>query len=98
MNVQNKDWLSNLASRVPLEQILRYALIFIIILNPASVFVKKLCIPLWGVPVIKYSGGLEHFNPTCRWQVGQFRLDGIASLRFAFGKSAASPHARTKPK
>ena len=54
-------------------------------------------IPLWGVPVIKIQrGGLEHFNPTCRWQVGQFRLDGIASLRFAFGKSAASPHARTK--
>ena len=48
LNVQNKDWLSNLASRVPLEQILRYALIFIIILDPASVFVKKLCIYVSG--------------------------------------------------
>lgn len=42
LNVQNRLWLSDLASTVPLEQILRYALIFIIILDPASVFVKKL--------------------------------------------------------
>ena len=39
--------------------------------------------------------GLEKFNPTCQWLVGQFRLDGIASLRFAFGKSATSPISRT---
>ena len=40
-------------------------------------------------------GGLEYLNPTCQWQVGQFRLDGIASIRFATGKSAPSPLSRT---
>lgn len=44
LNIQIKDWLSGSALLIPLEQILRYALIFIVILNPASVFVKKLSI------------------------------------------------------
>lgn len=55
---------------------------------------KKLGYPL-GYPSFLIQVGLERFNPTCRWQVGQFRLDGIASLRFAFGKSATSPISRT---
>ncbi len=42
LNGHNKSWISDLASLISLEQILRYALIFIVILNPASVFVKKL--------------------------------------------------------
>lgn len=48
INGQNKDWICDLASLIPLEQILRYALIFIIILDPASVFVKKLSIYVSG--------------------------------------------------
>ncbi len=39
---QTRDWLINLASMIPIEQVLRYVLIFVIILDPASVFVKKL--------------------------------------------------------
>lgn len=42
LNVHNRSWLSILASNAPLEQILRYVLIFTIILDPASIFVKKL--------------------------------------------------------
>lgn len=42
LNEQVKDRLTALASAVPAEQILRYAVLFIIILEPASVFVKKL--------------------------------------------------------
>lgn len=42
LNGQNKGWISDLALRIPLEQVLRYALIFLTILDPASVFVKKL--------------------------------------------------------
>lgn len=42
LNKHNTLWLTDLASRYPAEKILRYALIFIIILDPASVFVKKL--------------------------------------------------------
>lgn len=48
LNEQTRCWLTNLASTVPVEQILRYALIFIIILDPASVFVKKLSIYVAG--------------------------------------------------
>lgn len=48
LNAQNRDWLSHLSSAVPMEQILRYVLIFIIILDPASVFVKKLSIYVSG--------------------------------------------------
>lgn len=42
LNGQIRNWLTDLASTVPLEQILRYVLIFILILDPAAVFVKKL--------------------------------------------------------
>lgn len=62
MNSQNRDWLSNLASTVPLEQILRYVLIFIIILDPASVFVKKLSIYV--------SGGANNGSPKKEPPVG----------------------------
>lgn len=48
LNEQTRSWLTDLASTVPVEQILRYALIFIIILDPASVFVKKLSIYVSG--------------------------------------------------
>lgn len=48
LNEQIQNWLTNLASAAPVEQILRYALIFIIILDPASVFVKKLSIYVSG--------------------------------------------------
>lgn len=48
LNAQNRAWLSDLASNAPLEQILRYALIFITILDPASVFVKKLSVYVSG--------------------------------------------------
>lgn len=48
LNEQVKSWLTDLASAAPVEQILRYALIFIIILDPASVFVKKLSIYVSG--------------------------------------------------
>lgn len=48
LNEQVKNWLTTLASAVPVEQLLRYALIFIIILDPASVFVKKLSIYVSG--------------------------------------------------
>ena len=41
--------------------------------------------------------GFEQSNPTVRWTVGHRRLDGDASLRFACGKSAASPF-RCPPK
>ncbi len=54
----------------------------------------KYRLPLTGRPIFLCSMGLEKFNPTCRGQVGQFQLDGIASLRFAFGKSATSPISR----
>lgn len=42
LNTQNNRWLSELASGAPVEQILRYVLLFAIVLDPASVFVKKL--------------------------------------------------------
>lgn len=48
LNEQAKNWLTDLASAAPVEHILRYALIFIIILDPASVFVKKLSIYVSG--------------------------------------------------
>lgn len=48
LNEQTRSWLTNLASKSPVEQILRYVLIFIIILDPASVFVKKLSIYVSG--------------------------------------------------
>lgn len=48
LNEQARSWLVDLASTGPVEQILRYALIFIIILDPASVFVKKLSIYVSG--------------------------------------------------
>lgn len=48
LNTQNKGWLSDLALLIPLELVLRYALLFIIILNPASVFTKKLSIYVSG--------------------------------------------------
>lgn len=48
LNMQYRGWFSALALKLPLEQILRYALIFIIILDPASVFVKKLSIYVSG--------------------------------------------------
>lgn len=48
LNERAKYWLADLASTVSVEQILRYALIFIIILDPASVFVKKLSIYVSG--------------------------------------------------
>ena len=48
LNEQSRSWLTDLASTVPVEQILRYILIFIIIFDPASVFVKKLSIYVSG--------------------------------------------------
>lgn len=48
LNGQTRSWLTDLESTVPLEQILRYVLIFIIIFDPASVFVKKLSIYVSG--------------------------------------------------
>lgn len=48
LNEQTRSWLTDLVLPVPVEQILRYALIFIIILDPASVFVKKLTIYVSG--------------------------------------------------
>lgn len=48
LNEQTRSWLIDMASVAPVEQILRYALIFIIILDPASVFVKKLSIYVSG--------------------------------------------------
>lgn len=48
LNEQVKNWLTDLAAAAPVEQTLRYALIFIIILDPASVFVKKLSIYVSG--------------------------------------------------
>ena len=48
LNDQARSWLMDLAAAVPVEQILRYAMIFIIILDPASVFVKKLSIYVSG--------------------------------------------------
>lgn len=48
LNEQTRCWLTDLASTAPVEQILRYALIFIIIFDPASVFVKKLSIYVAG--------------------------------------------------
>lgn len=44
LNGHEQSWLTDLALPVPTEQLLRYILIFIIILDPASVFVKKLTI------------------------------------------------------
>lgn len=48
LNEQTRSWLTDLASSVPVEHILRYVLIFTIILDPASVFVKKLSIYISG--------------------------------------------------
>lgn len=48
LNEQTRSWLTDLTSTVHVEQILRYVLIFIIILDPASVFVKKLSIYVSG--------------------------------------------------
>lgn len=48
LNEQTRGWLTNMASAAPVEQILRYVLIFIIILDPASVFVKKLSVYVSG--------------------------------------------------
>lgn len=48
LNEQTRSWLADLAVTVPIERILRYVLIFIIILDPASVFVKKLSIYVSG--------------------------------------------------
>lgn len=42
LNIQVRSWVVMLSQYCPLEKILRYALIFIVILDPASVFVKKL--------------------------------------------------------
>ena len=47
-NEHVRSWLSVFASTYPVEQILRYVLIFIIILDPASVFVKKLSLYISG--------------------------------------------------
>lgn len=48
LDEQTRNWLTDLALTFPVEQILRYSLIFIIILDPASVFVKKLSIYVTG--------------------------------------------------
>ena len=48
LNEQTRSWLTDLASTVPVEQILRHILLFIIVLDPASVFVKKLSIYISG--------------------------------------------------
>lgn len=48
LNNQTSSWLSNIALHFPLESTIRYALIFIIIMDPASVFVKKLSIYVSG--------------------------------------------------
>lgn len=48
LNEQTRNWLTDLTAAVPVEQILRYVLIFVIILDPASVFVKKLSIYVSG--------------------------------------------------
>ena len=48
LDEQTRSWLTDLALTFPVEQTLRYALIFIIILDPASVFVKKLSIYVTG--------------------------------------------------
>lgn len=48
LNGQTRSWLTDLTADVPVEQILRYALIFIIIFDPASIFVKKLSIYVSG--------------------------------------------------
>ena len=48
LNEQTQSWLTDLTATVPVEQTLRYILIFIIILDPTSVFVKKLSIYVSG--------------------------------------------------
>ena len=48
LDEQTRNWLTDLALTFPVEQILRYSLIFIIILDPASVYVKKLSIYVTG--------------------------------------------------
>lgn len=48
LNEHTRSWLTDLALAVPVEHVLRYVLIFIIILDPASVFVKKLSIYVSG--------------------------------------------------
>lgn len=47
-NGENNGWFADLAAVVPLEQILRYVLIFTVLLDPAAVFVKKLSIYVSG--------------------------------------------------
>lgn len=71
LNEQTREWLTDLAATAPVEQIMRYVLIFIIILDPASVFVKKLSIYISGgtnncghkkePPVGSVIGKLERF-------------------------------------
>ena len=48
LNEQLQSWLVDLAQIASVEQILRHSLIYIIILEPASVFVKKLSVYVSG--------------------------------------------------
>lgn len=67
LNSTATDWVSTIAAVIPLETILRRILIFTVILDPASVFVKKLTIYVSGTtnakteepPVGRIIGKLE---------------------------------------
>ncbi len=48
LNTQYTPWFSNWATKVPLDDYLRYILLFVIIWDPASVFVKKLSLYVSG--------------------------------------------------
>lgn len=48
LNDQNTFWMSACVKQVPLNIMIRYSLIFIVITDPASVFVKKLSIYISG--------------------------------------------------
>lgn len=70
LNGQNTSWISAWMEQLPLNTIIRYVLIFIIITDPASVFVKKISIYISGgtncnhttePPVGSIIGKLERF-------------------------------------
>lgn len=48
LNAQLNTWIADAAKKVALEDYLRYALLFVIIWDPASVFVKKLSLYVSG--------------------------------------------------
>lgn len=48
LNTQYTPWFSDWATKVPLDDYLRYILLFVIIWDPASVFVKKLSLYVSG--------------------------------------------------